>query len=172
MAGGRPPRLREIGDADAVRRVIDQWEASRRSEGLPLTYGSLSIALGLYDYQALWNYARPGEFVSPQSGATGGLIREFTEPIKEGLAKVASEYENLLFAGKPVGAIFALKQIVTGWTDRQEQVISLDAESWGQAIERAREHKKLKKQGRIEGKDVQKGASLGVSAPSSDADLE
>lgn len=52
----------------------------------------------------------------------GSVTEDWLLAIKEGWRAAAEDYEKLLYAGKPVGGIFALKQM--GWTDQQQLEIS------------------------------------------------
>ena len=156
--------MKRFESPEGLGAFISQWAEERKATGMHLGYAGLARALGI-DTRTLWSYAHPGESTR-DVGETGENVGIFLPVIKDALQMIEDAYEGLLWAGKPVGGIFALKQI--GWTDRQEQVISLDAESWAGAIERAKEHRQLKKQGKIEGKRADKGTSL----PAPDADLE
>jgi hypothetical protein len=145
MGAGRPPKLSKIGTPEEVQAYIDAWYAEREAKDWPLTYSGLALHLGI-DTQTLWSYANPEPSEDAlERGYTGGMTREYTAPIKEALGRIADGYERLLYAGKPVGGIFALKQSATRWADKQETTISLDADSWAATLSAAREAKQLKR---------------------------
>lgn len=61
--------------------------------------------------------------------------KRFADVIKKAKAKVEASYEERLFKGTPVGAIFALKNMKTGWADERSlnQTIKQDIIDEGQA---------------------------------------
>jgi len=57
------------------------------------------------------------------SGKRNGITGAWFDVLKDAWTAVEEGYEALLHAGRPVGAIFALKQL--GWTDETRQVVDL-----------------------------------------------
>ena len=69
----------------------------------------LALRLGL-DRRTLWEYV---------TGKREGLSEAWLGPLKRAWAEVEDGYESMLWSGKPVGAIFALKNM--GWSDVPER---------------------------------------------------
>jgi len=115
MPAGRPPlfespeELQKAIDAyfewckgdlsDVMSTETNQW--TREPE--PLTITGLALYLGFESRQSLYDYEKNSEY---------------SYIVKRARLTVENGYEKRLLSDKPVGSIFALKNM--GWADRQE----------------------------------------------------
>lgn len=95
---GRPRIIESPEEFEArAQAYFDECEADE----VALTITGLALAVGFVDRQSLYDYqARP----------------EFSGVVKRARTIVEHDYEKRLGAGKPTGAIFALKNM--GWRDK------------------------------------------------------
>ncbi|MCD8352198.1 MAG: DNA-packaging protein [Planctomycetaceae bacterium] len=98
--GGRPPYY---DTPEELAVAAEQYFKSCDDNKRPYTVTGLALFLGFSSIQSLNDTAK----------------REgFSEPVKRAKLRVECGYETALHDGKPVGAIFALKNF--GWKDKQE----------------------------------------------------
>lgn len=104
-----------LGEYEEVKRrsIDDEGNIKEWTEVIwhrhpePMTITGLALYLGFSDRTTIYDYEkRP----------------EFAHIIKRAMARVENGYENRLQNDKPVGAIFALKNM--NWRDKQETVLS------------------------------------------------
>jgi len=97
---GRP---RLYDDPRVFDIAVDSHIAYCVANAVPITWTGLALALGFSSRQSIDEYLNyPG----------------FSYSVKRAKLLVENAYEKDLHSGKPVGAIFALKNF--GWRDKQE----------------------------------------------------
>lgn len=135
---GRPPLLKvKYGTPEALEAKINEYFAWKEEQQKPRTIAGLALYLGV-DYETI----RDG---FQDTGSEENA--DFREPIKRARQRLAEAYEELLHAGKPVGAIFWLKG--TGHIrDQQDIKLSLDADSWAGAMASAAALKQERRKGK------------------------
>lgn len=104
---GRPAKYET---PEELQQKVDEYFEFVKSENEPTTITGLVLFLGFADRQSLYDY---------------GEREGFSCIIKTARTRVEHGYERCLFADKPTGAIFALKNM--GWKDKTEQEITMDA---------------------------------------------
>ena len=97
---GRP---RIFQTPEAFDAAVDTYVAICQATESRMTWTGLALALGFSSRQSIDEYL----------GYDG-----FSDSVKRAKLYVENGYEEMLADGKPVGAIFALKNM--GWRDRQE----------------------------------------------------
>ncbi len=152
---GRPPKLLQLyGTPEALQAKVDEFFSLRKEEKTPVTIAGLALHLDV-DYETIRDGLSEGRDYESDQGAEWAK-GPFGDVIKKARARLAEAYEQLLHAGKPVGAIFWLKG--TGHIKEQTTVnLALDADSWAGAVAASREFK---------GKKRSKGVVLGASQDS------
>jgi hypothetical protein len=100
MPAGRP---RVFNSPEELQSAIEDSFALSESKSKKITITGLAYDLGFESRQSFYDYEKNGEY---------------SYVIKRARLFVESKYEESLSDGKPVGAIFALKNM--GWADKQE----------------------------------------------------
>jgi hypothetical protein len=95
--GGRPPKY---SDPNVLATAIDSYFVGNERP----TICGLALHLGFVSRQSFLDYIERGQ--------------EFSDVIKNGKCRVEQSYESNLYNDKPVGSIFALKNM--GWRDKQD----------------------------------------------------
>lgn len=98
-----PGRPRLYESPEAFDAMVNLYVATAKAEGARLTWTGLALFLGFSSRQAIDQYLE---------------YDGFYDSVKRAKLIVEASYEQQLSDGKPVGAIFALKNF--GWRDRQE----------------------------------------------------
>ena len=112
MPAGRPLKPES---AEAVQEAADKYFEQCDAEGRPYTVNGLALAVGLHR-ATLLNYEKK-KLGRPEEQEKR---RQIFDVIKNAKAKVESQLEEKLLAGKcaPAGPIFILKNM--GWKDKTE----------------------------------------------------
>ena len=102
----RPSILSRWGTPEALDAALRAYADQCKAEERVLTWAGTAGVAGL-ERTTLWRYLN-----DKQEGATAA----WTQPLKDAARRVEEQDEEFLRSGKPVGAIFALKN--RGWTDQ------------------------------------------------------
>lgn len=87
--------------------MVDLYVSTKRAAEEPLTWTGLALFLGFSSRSAIDEYLK---------------YDGFSNSVKRAKAIIEENYERLLHEGKPVGAIFALKNF--NWTDKRDVGLS------------------------------------------------
>jgi len=99
---GRPPKFETV---EELETLVDLYFVTRKAEDRPPTISGLALFLEM-----------SRETLNSYKG-----MEKFSDVLKKAKARVIEFAEENLYAGKPTGAIFALKNIDSeNWRDRQE----------------------------------------------------
>jgi len=100
MPGGRPQLFETAEQLDKeIQNYFSECDMAKKNA----TITGLAYYIGFESRQSFYDYEKH---------------EEFSYVIKRARLYVESNYEELLTSGKPVGAIFALKNM--GWKDKHE----------------------------------------------------